>query len=72
LTEGEIVGQKCDRFFTLEDVAAGPPRRNWTRWGQEDDKRRATETGFDRHLTRPVDPTALEALLAGSESSGAR
>ena len=37
-----------------------------TGWGQEEDKRRATEAGFDRHLTKPVEPAALEKLLAGS------
>src|SRR5438105_2366461 len=27
-----------------------------TGWGQEDDRRRAREAGFDRHLVKPVDP----------------
>jgi PAS domain S-box-containing protein len=36
-----------------------------TGWGQEEDRRRATEAGFDLHLTKPVDPDALEKLLAG-------
>lgn len=35
-----------------------------TGYGQEDDRRRAREAGFDVHLTKPVDPTVLEALLA--------
>jgi CheY-like chemotaxis protein len=35
-----------------------------TGWGQEEDKRRATEAGFNRHLTKPVDPTVLEKVLA--------
>jgi CheY-like chemotaxis protein len=34
-----------------------------TGWGQDEDKRRASEAGFDHHLTKPVDPTALEQLL---------
>ncbi|MCU0760622.1 MAG: PAS domain-containing protein [Steroidobacteraceae bacterium] len=34
-----------------------------TGWGHPDDKRRAAEAGFDRHLTKPVDPAELEALL---------
>jgi CheY-like chemotaxis protein len=34
-----------------------------TGWGQDEDKRRSEEAGFDRHLIKPVDPTALEALL---------
>lgn len=37
-----------------------------TGWGQEDDKRRAAEAGFDSHLTKPADPVILERLLAGA------
>jgi CheY-like chemotaxis protein len=35
-----------------------------TGWGQEEDKRRAAEAGFDHHLTKPVDLEALQKLLA--------
>jgi CheY-like chemotaxis protein len=35
-----------------------------TGWGQEDDRRRAREAGFDRHLVKPVDPSDIEAILA--------
>jgi CheY-like chemotaxis protein len=35
-----------------------------TGWGQEDDKRKAREAGFDHHLTKPIDPSALEQLMA--------
>jgi PAS domain S-box-containing protein len=34
-----------------------------TGYGQEADKRRATEAGFDVHLTKPVEPNILERLL---------
>lgn len=37
-----------------------------TGWGQEDDKRRAVEAGFDHHFTKPVDLGALETLLTGN------
>ena len=33
-------------------------------WGQEEDKRRSQEAGFDYHLVKPVDPAALMQLLA--------
>ncbi len=55
------------------EVAAELRREPWgsgillvalTGWGQEDDRRRAREAGFDRHLTKPVDPEALGELLA--------
>jgi signal transduction histidine kinase len=34
-----------------------------TGWGQEKDKRRALEAGFDHHQTKPVVPATLEKLL---------
>jgi CheY-like chemotaxis protein len=39
-----------------------------TGWGQEEDKRRSEEAGFDSHLVKPVEPAALENLLAESKS----
>jgi signal transduction histidine kinase/ActR/RegA family two-component response regulator len=35
-----------------------------TGWGQEDDKQRAKQAGFDRHLVKPLDPEALNQLLS--------
>ncbi len=32
--------------------------------GQEDDRRRSEEAGFDVHLIKPVDPEALDSVLA--------
>lgn len=37
-----------------------------TGWVRDDDRRRALESGFDRHLTKPVDASLLEALLNGA------
>jgi PAS domain S-box-containing protein len=37
-----------------------------TGWGQEEDRRRSEEAGFDAHLVKPVDFTALTKLLAES------
>jgi len=34
-----------------------------TGWGQEEDRRRSREAGFNHHLTKPVDPVALKKLL---------
>jgi signal transduction histidine kinase/CheY-like chemotaxis protein len=34
-----------------------------TGWGQDEDRRRSREAGFDHHLVKPVDPDALERLL---------
>jgi CheY-like chemotaxis protein len=35
-----------------------------TGWGQQADRRRSAEAGFDHHLVKPVEPGALEALIA--------
>jgi PAS domain S-box-containing protein len=35
-----------------------------TGWGQASDRKRAIDAGFDRHLTKPVDPEALQSLLS--------
>ncbi|HSY95712.1 MAG TPA: PAS domain S-box protein [Steroidobacteraceae bacterium] len=34
-----------------------------TGWGQEDDRRRAFDAGFDYHLTKPIAPETVESLL---------
>ncbi|MDB5338908.1 MAG: putative histidine kinase, hybrid [Planctomycetaceae bacterium] len=35
-----------------------------TGWGQEEDRRRTREAGFNHHLVKPVEITALQTLLA--------
>ena len=35
-----------------------------TGWGQDEDKRRSREAGFDHHLTKPPEPDVLERLIA--------
>ncbi len=35
-----------------------------TGWGQEEDRRRSLEAGFDDHWVKPLDPAALKQLLA--------
>jgi CheY-like chemotaxis protein len=36
-----------------------------TGFGQDEDRKRAEDAGFDRHLTKPVEPNTLLALLMG-------
>ena len=57
------------------DVARRIRQRPWgtravlialTGWGQEEDVRRSREAGFDHHLTKPVEPSAIDALIARS------
>jgi len=40
-----------------------------TGWGQEDDRRRAFDAGFDYHLTKPIAPETVEALLRSLNSA---
>jgi CheY-like chemotaxis protein len=40
-----------------------------TGWGQETDRHRSREAGFDHHLVKPVDPAALIHLLASLEGT---
>jgi CheY-like chemotaxis protein len=39
-----------------------------TGWGQEEHRQRTRDAGFDRHLTKPADPTDIESLLAHSSA----
>ncbi|HLU67951.1 MAG TPA: ATP-binding protein [Kofleriaceae bacterium] len=43
-----------------------------TGYGQPSDRKRSLEAGFDEHMVKPVDPRALEALLARLIGGGAR
>jgi CheY-like chemotaxis protein len=42
-----------------------------TGWGQDDDRRRSQEAGFDGHLVKPVEPDALLHLIRGLEQGRA-
>ena len=55
------------------DVARRIRRQSWGRdtilvaltgWGQDEDKRRAQEAGFNYHFVKPMELAALERLLA--------
>jgi CheY-like chemotaxis protein len=35
-----------------------------TGYGQQDDRRRSTEAGFDAHLVKPVSQSLLSSLIA--------
>jgi signal transduction histidine kinase/CheY-like chemotaxis protein len=54
------------------DVAKELRRESWgadiclialTGWGRDDDRHRSKGAGFDRHMTKPVEPGELDALL---------
>jgi CheY-like chemotaxis protein len=35
-----------------------------TGWGRDTDRRQSAEVGFDHHLVKPVEPNAVQKLLA--------
>jgi len=41
-----------------------------TGWGQEDDRRKSTDAGFDGHLVKPIDPENLDELSMHLHSRG--
>ena len=43
-----------------------------TGWGQDEDRRRSHEAGFDYHLVKPVEPPALMKMLAGLSNATAK
>jgi PAS domain S-box-containing protein len=40
-----------------------------TGWGQDSDRLRSQDAGFDHHLVKPVDPNLLQKILAAAQSS---
>jgi PAS domain S-box-containing protein len=60
----KLNGYEAARHIRREPWGTGMALIALTGWGQEEDKRRALEAGFDHHLTKPVDAAALEKLLA--------
>ena len=53
----------CRRLRSL-DLGTRPIVIATTGWGQERDKQRSAEAGFDAHLVKPLDADTLERLLA--------
>jgi CheY-like chemotaxis protein len=41
-------------------------------WGQEADRKRSQEAGFDRHLVKPVDPAEIFSLLHALQTKNPR
>ena len=42
-----------------------------TGWGQDDDRRRTAEAGFDHHLVKPPDPDSVIKLLSSLSAAAA-
>jgi signal transduction histidine kinase/CheY-like chemotaxis protein len=59
----KIHGYELARRLRAQPATASCVLVAVTGWGQEDDRRRAREAGFDRHLVKPVDPNQIEAIV---------
>jgi len=60
---------RLNGYDTARQIRAEPWGKNimlvaLTGWGQEEDRRKSHEAGFDAHIVKPIDPAALEKLLA--------
>ena len=60
---------EMDGFEVARTVRSDAERRAvvlvaLTGWGQEEDRRRTKEAGFDYHLVKPVDAAQLQEILA--------
>jgi PAS domain S-box-containing protein len=59
-----IDGYEVARRLRAEPRFAGLVLVALTGWGSQEDKRRTREAGFDLHLTKPIEPAAITAVLA--------
>jgi PAS domain S-box-containing protein len=58
--DGYEVARRLRQQAGLENVRLAA----LTGWGQQEDRRRSAEAGFDHHLVKPVEPKDLQGLLA--------
>jgi CheY-like chemotaxis protein len=58
-------GYETARHIRQQSWAEGITLVALTGWGQDEDRRKSQEAGFDFHMTKPIEPRALEKLLAG-------
>jgi PAS domain S-box-containing protein len=56
-------GYELCRRLRAEPVLAGILLVALTGWGQEEDRRRSHQAGFDRHVIKPVTPQSLRRVL---------
>jgi PAS domain S-box-containing protein len=57
-------GYEVARQLRANDALRGVLLLAMTGYGQQADRKRAHDAGFDRHLTKPVDPQVLQDMLA--------
>ena len=65
----DVNGYELARTIRAAPWAEGMVLIAVTGWGQEEDRRRALEAGFDHHLTKPIAAETLESLLQSLDRS---
>jgi PAS domain S-box-containing protein len=58
-----MTGHEAARRICEQSNARRPMLVAITGWGQEEDRRRSSAAGFDRHLVKPVDLAMLQAVI---------
>ncbi len=58
-----MTGYEVARRIRESSALRGVTLAALTGWGQEEDRRRSREAGFDHHLTKPADPAEVEKIL---------
>ena len=61
---GGMDGYEVARRFRADPLLSSVHLIAVTGWGHPDDRRKALEAGFNLHLTKPVGPERLQAVLA--------
>ncbi|MCI0460559.1 MAG: response regulator [Gemmataceae bacterium] len=64
---GELDGYAVARALRRHPETARTRLIAVTCYGEEEDRRRSQEAGFEYHLVKPVDPDALQVLLASPQ-----
>ena len=60
----DLSGYEVAQALRAEPWAAGIRLIALTGWGQDSDRQRAMEAGFDHHVVKPVDPERLAELVS--------
>jgi CheY-like chemotaxis protein len=67
----KLNGYEVARRIRQEGWGKGMVLIALTGWGQDEDRRRSREAGFDSHMVKPVEITALMTVLADLHRAGA-
>jgi len=67
----KVNGYDLARELRRSESSRGTVLVAFTGYGQDDDRRRVREAGFDHHLLKPLDPEALEKIIDSVPATGA-